>query len=154
MNTVNVNTSIWGRRGRDHMVVGFTTTYAISALSALMFLFSFFFRARSTTLCDNVCQWFSPGSPVSSTNKTDRHYISEILLKVTLNTIKQTNKQYDCSSLWCQRCQYFFFRRQYCLSFFKKSLKISESVNQRRTDNTMAKRRSTKLKSNTNPTKN
>jgi len=22
--------TIWGRRGRDHMVVGFTTTYAIS----------------------------------------------------------------------------------------------------------------------------
>jgi len=33
-----------------------------------------------------------PGSPVSSTNKTERHDITEILLKVTLNTIKQTNK--------------------------------------------------------------
>jgi len=30
---------------------------------------------------------------VSSTNKTDCHDITEILLKVTLNTIKQTNKQ-------------------------------------------------------------
>ena len=37
-------------------------------------------------------QWFSPGLPVSSTNKTDRDYITEILLKVALNTIKQTNK--------------------------------------------------------------
>jgi len=27
--------------------------------------------------------WFSPGTPVSSTNKTDRHDIAEILLKVT-----------------------------------------------------------------------
>jgi hypothetical protein len=27
----------------------------------------------------------------SSTNKTDRHEITEILLKVALNTIKQTN---------------------------------------------------------------
>ena len=26
--------------------------------------------------------WFSPGTPVSSTNKTDRHEITEILLKV------------------------------------------------------------------------
>ena len=34
---------------------------------------------------------FSPS--VSSTNKTDRHDIAEILLKVALNTIKQTNKQ-------------------------------------------------------------
>jgi hypothetical protein len=32
-------------------------------------------------------RWFSPGTPVSSTNKTDRHDIVEILLKVALNTI-------------------------------------------------------------------
>jgi hypothetical protein len=38
-------------------------------------------------------QWFSPGTPVSSTNKTDHHHIIETLLKVELNTIKQTNKQ-------------------------------------------------------------
>ena len=43
-------------------------------------------------------RWFSLGPPVSSTNKTDRHYITEILLifflllKVVLNTIKQTYK--------------------------------------------------------------
>jgi len=41
-----------------------------------------------TTLCDKVCQWlaagwwFSPGTPVTSTNKTDGHDITEILLKV------------------------------------------------------------------------
>jgi hypothetical protein len=29
-------------------------------------------------------QWFSPGTLVSSTNKTDRHDITEILLKVAL----------------------------------------------------------------------
>jgi hypothetical protein len=46
-----------------------------------------------TTLCDKVClllataRWFSPGTPVSVTNKTDCHDITEILLKVTLNTI-------------------------------------------------------------------
>ena len=33
---------------------------------------------------------FSPGTPVSSTNKTDRHGITEILLKVALNTITLT----------------------------------------------------------------
>ena len=55
-------------------------------------------RARCTTLCDKVCQWlvtgwwFSLGSPVSFTNKTDHHDITEILLKVVLNAIKQTNK--------------------------------------------------------------
>jgi hypothetical protein len=35
-------------------------------------------------------QWFSLGTPVSSTNKTDCHDISEILLKVVLNTKNQT----------------------------------------------------------------
>jgi hypothetical protein len=51
------------------------------------------------TTCDKVCQWlatdrwFSPGPSVSSTNNTDRHDIDEILLKVALNTIKQTNKR-------------------------------------------------------------
>ena len=31
-------------------------------------------------------RWFSPGTPASSTTKTGRHDIAEILLKVTLNT--------------------------------------------------------------------
>jgi hypothetical protein len=31
-------------------------------------------------------QWFSPGTTVSFTNKTDRHDAAEILLKVALNT--------------------------------------------------------------------
>ena len=50
------------------------------------------------TLCDKVCQWlatgrwFSPGTLVSSTNKTYHHDRTEILLKVALNTTKQTNQ--------------------------------------------------------------
>jgi hypothetical protein len=36
-------------------------------------------------------RWFSPGPLVSSTNKTDCHDITEILLKVALNTIKKAN---------------------------------------------------------------
>ena len=42
------------------------------------------------TLCDKICQWFSPGTPVSSTNKTYCHDITEILLKVTVSTITLT----------------------------------------------------------------
>ena len=44
-------------------------------------------------ICDKVCQclaagrWFSLGTPVSATNKTDRHDIAEILLRVALNII-------------------------------------------------------------------
>jgi hypothetical protein len=55
-----------------------------------------------TTLCDKVCQWlaeglwFFPGSPVSSTNKTDCHDITKTLLKVMLNTINPKLKLYSC----------------------------------------------------------
>jgi hypothetical protein len=34
--------------------------------------------------------WFSPGTPTSSTTKTGRHDIAEILLKVALNTINKS----------------------------------------------------------------
>jgi hypothetical protein len=62
----------------------------------------FMARCTHTTLCDKVCQWlvtgqwFSPGTLVSSTNKTDRHDITEILSKMALNTInlKPNLKQY------------------------------------------------------------
>ena len=33
-----------------------------------------------------ICWWFSPGTPISSTNKIECHYVIEILLKVALNT--------------------------------------------------------------------
>jgi hypothetical protein len=53
-------------------------------------------------------QWFSPGSPASSTTKTSRHDIVEILLKVAINTIKSnqikakhnTNKQITYGCKW------------------------------------------------------
>jgi hypothetical protein len=39
--------------------------------------------------------WFSP---VSSTNKTDRHDIPEIVFKVALNTINQTKTSKEIES--------------------------------------------------------
>jgi hypothetical protein len=39
-------------------------------------------------------QWFSPGTPASSTTKTGRHDIAEILLKVALNTKNQINQSF------------------------------------------------------------
>ena len=50
---------------------------------------------RLTAASDKVYQllahgrWFSPGTPASSTTKTGRHDIAEILLKVALNTKNQ-----------------------------------------------------------------
>jgi hypothetical protein len=35
-------------------------------------------------------RWFSSGTPASSTTKTGRHDIAEILLKVALNTNNQS----------------------------------------------------------------
>ena len=59
-----------GRRGRGRILAGFTTTYAIKCLSPI-----------TRGVLD---------SPFSSTNKTDRQDIAEILLKVALNTITLT----------------------------------------------------------------
>jgi hypothetical protein len=36
-------------------------------------------------------RWFSPGTPASSTTKTDRHDIAEILLKVALKHNQSIN---------------------------------------------------------------
>ena len=66
-------------------------------LSPLMLWVRISIRSRCTTLCDKVCQWlatdrwFSPGSPISSTYKTDRHDITVIMLQVALNSTKQNN---------------------------------------------------------------
>ena len=88
-----------GCRVRDHMVVRFSTTWAISAYHHLSCEFESRSRRRrvlDTTLCDKVCQWqvadrwFSPDTPVSSTYKTDHHDKTEILLKVKLNNITIT----------------------------------------------------------------
>jgi hypothetical protein len=60
-----------------------------------------------TTLCDKICQWLATGrwfSPVPSTNKTNRHDITEILLKVALNTINQTiNMKHIKTKFWNYR---------------------------------------------------
>jgi hypothetical protein len=71
-----------------------------------------------TALCDKVCQWFatgqwfSPCTPISSTNKTDRHDIAEILLKVALKSKpNQTISTYNISiHLYLFHSKIIFFR--------------------------------------------
>jgi hypothetical protein len=85
-------------------------------LSSLMLWVRISIKTRCTILYGKVCQWlalgrwFSPGPPVSSTNKTDRHDIAEILLKVVLTPLnKQTNKetnQYPIENRWKRHNQY------------------------------------------------
>jgi hypothetical protein len=50
--------------------------------------------------------WFSPGTPASSTTKTGRHDIAEILLKVALNTTNQTKPIYMQMLLECATCKW------------------------------------------------
>ena len=86
------------RRGRDRMVVGFTTTCSISAYHHWSCEFEpcSWQGVLDTTLCDKVFrwlvtgQWFPVGTPLSSNYETDHHNITEILLKVPLNTISQS----------------------------------------------------------------
>ena len=85
----------WTHRLHDCMVVRFATSCAISAYHHL----SCEFKSRlwegvlNTTLCEKFVSdsatgwWFSQ---VSSTNKTDCHDLTEILLKMALNIITLT----------------------------------------------------------------
>jgi hypothetical protein len=67
-------------------------------LSPLLLWIRIPFMGKSTwyNIYDKVCQWLTAGrwfshrTPVSSINKTDCHDITEILSKVTLNTITLT----------------------------------------------------------------
>ena len=81
-----------GRRDRDRTVIGFITTYEICTYHhkhcefeshtdevhpIQQYVIKFFWLAAG--------RWFSPGTPVFATNKTDRYNITKILLKVVLN---------------------------------------------------------------------
>ena len=90
------------RRGRDPMGVGFITTCHG--------------KVHSIKLCDTFCQslaigrWFFPGTPVSSTKKTDCHDITEILLTIALNTTTHLIP-YVVSEI----CQHLKFVEVFCI---------------------------------------
>ena len=86
------------------MVVKFTTTVPMQFTTTVpmqpVYLLPLTLRVQIslrwcvlTAFCDKVCQWrlagwwFSLVAPASSINKTDHQDITEILLKVTLNTM-------------------------------------------------------------------
>ena len=84
-------TLLGGRRGRGRMVLGFTTIMYLcnQCLSSLtLWVWTPLSRGvLDTKLCDKIVGdltgwWFSAGTLVSSTNKSDCHNITEILLKV------------------------------------------------------------------------
>ena len=86
-----------GRRDRDRMVVGFTTTYAISAYYITNVVSSnpvpegAMYSIQHYVIQFVSHLWQVGGFlRVSSTQKTDRHDVTEILLKVALYTITLT----------------------------------------------------------------
>jgi hypothetical protein len=100
------------RRGHGCMVVGFITTGASSELWVRTPFMARCTRYNMIKSRDKVCQWLTTGrwfSPVSSTNKTNRHDITEIYLKVALNTINQTNKNNEIHPQY-----YFYTNRTFC----------------------------------------
>jgi hypothetical protein len=73
-------------------------------------------------------RWFSPGTPASSTTKTGRHDIAEILLKVALSTINKYN-QTDFVFVGSTRSYYFQNRNKNNLaSCFSSVVLISASL--------------------------
>ena len=89
-------------------------------LSPLMLWVRIPFMARCRTLCDQRLATglgFSTGIPVSSTNKTDRHDITEILLKAVLRNITITlYSQSIKKNIW-KMCS---FRISICLCLNQK----------------------------------
>ena len=63
---------------------------------------------------------FSPGTLVYSTNKTDRYNIPEILLKVTLNTIKP-KPLYYCKSNFFHVYKMYTYISNFILYFFTEN---------------------------------
>jgi hypothetical protein len=59
-------------------------------------------------------RWFSPGTPASSTTKTGRHDIAEILLKVALSTINQI-KSNQINLMLCSFCRDLVSANKYTL---------------------------------------
>jgi hypothetical protein len=55
-------------------------------------------------------QWFSQGTLVNSTNKTDHHNLTEILLKMALSTINQIKPH-----SWKSKCKYKTISKYYLL---------------------------------------
>jgi hypothetical protein len=82
----------------------------------------------NTTLCDKVChwlaagRWFSPGTHISSTNKTEHHNITEILLKVVNTITLSLNLMVTISHLYTagnQHKQNSWFCKEICEDNFR-----------------------------------
>jgi hypothetical protein len=76
------------------MVVGFTTTYAISTYHHCCCEFESLSELGVKHYVIKIVSDLRQVGPVSSTDITECHNITEMFLKVALNTIKQINKRH------------------------------------------------------------
>jgi hypothetical protein len=79
-------------------------------------------------------RWFSPGTPASSTTKTGRHDIAEILLKVALKHQKSNQIEQillNCSLFNLSKCGCSFVNSLFrCRQFLSKIVHIIYQVNE------------------------
>ena len=81
------------------------------------------FKKKFYTLYSGMAgRWFSPGTPVSSNNKTDYHNITEILLKVVLNTINQPSQL-------SSKYHFIIYKKLTQVQYFFQLLPLRQSVN-------------------------
>jgi hypothetical protein len=80
---------------RDCMIVGFTSINAYVSSNPVNGEVYLIQHCVINFVSDlwQACRWFSPGTPTSTTDKTDCHDRAEILLKVALITITPTHKR-------------------------------------------------------------
>ena len=112
----------------------FTTTYSVNVYhhESCEVESSSWRGVLDTTLCDEVFQWlaagrwFCPSTPVSFTNKTDIHDITEILLKVALSAITypwmfNLRMFSPCNLIICTQCSDEQYLDCICLSWSQRN---------------------------------
>ena len=100
--TVDVHTDFFGGLSRYQLASCILYLISINQLLlsfdlTMSCLLAKFFSMLLSATWFATGRWFSSGTHISSTNKTDRHDITVILLKITLNTI---NLNLNLLTLW------------------------------------------------------
>jgi hypothetical protein len=114
---------------RNWCIMGNFSFYPLTNIFQRMlhhFVWAHIFPTFSTKIFARFCRfcaglWFSPGTPVYSTNKTDRHNIIEILLKVTWITLTITSPTSIQTRIRYQRRRSIHL--QYLLNSYTKIIK-------------------------------
>jgi hypothetical protein len=73
---------------------------------------NYVFEYRDIDIKIATGRWFSPGTPVSSTNNTDPRDIAEILSKEALNTINLDIKQFYIVTSPANQFQFVYSTKQ------------------------------------------